>query len=202
MRELGRFGLSFQPKGAVMLFNETQIKGAYTVELEPHYDHRGFFARTFSAPEFEALGLNPSVVQCNLSFNRKKGTLRGMHYRVAPGTEAKVVRCTRGAIYDVIIDLRPHSATYRTWIDIELDADNRRALYIPEMCAHGFQTLVEHTEVFYQTSEIYMPQYERGVRYNDPAFEIEWPLPISEISEKDATWPFFMSVDVQRGLIG
>jgi dTDP-4-dehydrorhamnose 3,5-epimerase len=172
-------------------FTETKLKGAFIIELEPHYDDRGFFARTFCAREFERHGLKPVVAQCNLSFNKKKGTLRGMHYQVAPVTEAKLVRCIRGAIYDVIIDLRPDTPTYGMFIGVELSAKNRRALYVPDMFAHGFQTLADETEVLYQMSEFYTPGYGRGLRYDDPALNIEWPLPVSEIAEKDASWPLF-----------
>ena len=177
-----------------MIFTETDLKGAFVVDLEQLQDQRGFFARTFCSQEFETHGLKPAVAQCNLSFNYKKGTLRGMHYQTAPATEAKLVRCTYGAIYDVIIDLRPESPTYKLHIGVELTAENRRALYVPDMFAHGFQTLTDETEVFYQMSEFYAPEYQCGLRYDDPAFGIEWPLPISEISEKDSSLPWFESV--------
>ncbi len=177
-----------------MLFTETKLKGAFIIDLEQRPDDRGFFARTFCAKEFEAHGLKPSVAQCNLSFNYKKGTLRGMHYQIAPACETKLIRCTQGAIYDVIIDMRPDSPTYLEHIGVELTAENRRALYVPEMFAHGYQALTDEAEVVYQVGEFYTPGYERGLRYNDPSFGIEWPLPVSEISEKDAAWPLFESV--------
>jgi dTDP-4-dehydrorhamnose 3,5-epimerase len=180
-----------------MQFTETQLKGAFIVDLEQRQDHRGFFARTFCATEFEAHNLLPTVAQCNLSFNYKKGTIRGMHYQIAPATETKLVRCTQGAIYDVIIDMRPNSPTYLSHIGVELTAENRRALYVPEMFAHGYQALTDGAEVGYQVGSVYTPGYERGLRYNDPAFDIEWPLSVSEISEKDANWPLlFESVSV------
>jgi dTDP-4-dehydrorhamnose 3,5-epimerase len=186
--------LSFLEK--IMLFTETKLKGAFIIDLELKSDDRGFFARTFCAKEFEAHGLKPAVSQCNLSFNHKAGTLRGMHYQVTPACETKLVRCTRGAVYDVIIDLRPDSPTYRQHIGVELSADNRRALYVPEMFAHGYQTLTDDAEVVYQVTEFYTPGYERGARYNDPAFGIEWPMPVAVISDKDANWPLVEAVPV------
>ncbi|HXG67315.1 MAG TPA: dTDP-4-dehydrorhamnose 3,5-epimerase [Blastocatellia bacterium] len=177
-----------------MLFTETDLKGAYVIELEQRRDHRGFFARAFCATEFAARGLKPVSAQCNLSFNYRKGALRGMHYQVAPATEAKLVRCIRGAIYDVIIDLRPDSPTYLSHFGVELTAEGRRALYVPEMFAHGYQTLTDGAEVMYQVSEFYAPQCERGIRYDDPAFGIEWPLPVTDISEKDAAWPLMKPI--------
>ncbi len=170
-----------------MIFTETELKGAFIIDLEQRQDQRGFFARTFCMKEFEAHGLKPTVAQCNLSFNYKKGTLRGMHYQTTPVAEAKLVRCSQGAIYDVIIDLRPESPTYMSHIGVELTAENRRSLYIPEMFAHGFQTLTDEAEVMYQMSEFYAPDYQCSLRYDDPAFGINWPLPVSVISEKDAS---------------
>lgn len=181
-----------------MIFTETELKGAFFIDLEQRQDQRGFFARTFCMKEFEAHGLKPTITQCNLSFNYKKGTLRGMHYQAAPATEAKLVRCTHGAIYDVIIDLRTDSPTYKLHIGVELTAENRRALYVPDMFAHGFQTLTDNAEVFYQMSEFYAPEYQCGWRYDDPAFGISWPIPVSEISEKDTSLPLFESVSYQR----
>jgi dTDP-4-dehydrorhamnose 3,5-epimerase len=172
-----------------MIFTETALIGAFLIDLEPKSDHRGFFARTFCAHEFEANGLKSSVAQCNVSFNHKKGTLRGMHYQIPPVSETKLVRCTQGAIYDVIIDLRPESPTYLSHIAVELSAENRRSLYIPELVAHGFQTLDDNTEVTYQMGEFYTPGYDRGLRHDDPALQIQWPLSVSEISEKDQSWP-------------
>ncbi|MDJ0687955.1 MAG: dTDP-4-dehydrorhamnose 3,5-epimerase [Xenococcaceae cyanobacterium MO_188.B32] len=171
-----------------MEFIVTKLKGAYIIDLELKQDHRGFFARTFCAQEFAIHNLKPAVVQCNLAFNYSKGTLRGMHYQVSPATETKLIRCTQGASYNVIIDLRPESKTYLQYIGVELTAKNRRALYVPEMFAHGYQTLTDDTEVTYQVSEYYTPNRERGLRYDDPLIGIEWPMPISEISEKDTNW--------------
>lgn len=171
-----------------MKFTETKLGGAYLIEPKRLEDERGFFARSFCQNEFKAHGLNPRVVQCNISYNKHKGTLRGMHYQVAPMAEAKLVRCTRGAIYDVIIDLRPESPTYCQWAPVELTADNRRMLYIPEGFAHGFQTLEDDTEVFYQVSEFYTPDCERGVRWDDPVFGIEWPETPTLISKKDKNY--------------
>ena len=174
-----------------MGWTELKLKGAFIYELEPIWDSRGFFARTFSAADFAALNLNPAVTQCNLSYNYKKGTLRGMHFQLEPAAEVKLVRCFRGAIYDVIIDLRPDSPTFLQHAGVELSAENRRALYVPEMFAHGYQTLTDDTEIFYQVSQTYSPQHARGYRYDDPAFNIEWPLPVAEISEKDKNAPSF-----------
>jgi dTDP-4-dehydrorhamnose 3,5-epimerase len=176
---------------------ETKLKGSFIIDLEERTDNRGFFARTFCAKEFEAHSLKPMVAQCNLSFNYKQGTLRGMHYQVAPATETKLIRCTQGAIYDVIIDMRPESPTYLLHIGVELTAENHRALYVPELFAHGYQALTDGAEVVYQVGEFYTPGYERGLRYNDPAFGIKWPLPVSEISEKDAAWPLLESVHIE-----
>lgn len=179
-----------------MLFTETPLKGAFVIDLEQRSDHRGFFARTFCAKEFEDHGLKPTVAQCNLSYNHKKGTLRGMHYQTPPAAETKLIRCTQGGIYDVIIDMRPDSPTYLAHFGIELTAENRRALYVPEMFAHGYQALTDGAEVIYQVGEFYTPGYERGLRYDDPFFKIEWPLPVTEISEKDQSWPLFETVMV------
>ena len=171
-----------------MLFTETKLKGAFIIDLEPRQDHRGFFSRIFCMKELENYGLRSIVAQCNLSFNYKKGTLRGMHYQIPPATETKLIRCIKGGIYDVIVDMRPQSLTYLQYISVELTAENRRALYVPPMFAHGYQALNDETEVIYQVSEFYTPNTERGLRYDDPSLGIEWPLPISEISEKDTNW--------------
>jgi dTDP-4-dehydrorhamnose 3,5-epimerase len=171
-----------------MRFTETKLKGAFIVELEERTDSRGFFARTFCAREFEEHGLKPAVVQCNMSYNHLKATMRGMHYQAHPAPEAKLVRCTRGAVYDVIVDMRADSPTYLQHIGLELTADNRVALFVPEMFAHGYLTLTDGAEVFYQVSEFYTPGTERGLRYNDPALKIEWPLAVEVISDKDAAW--------------
>jgi dTDP-4-dehydrorhamnose 3,5-epimerase len=174
-----------------MIFEATNLKDAFVIDLEIRSDDRGGFARTFCAKEFEEHGLKPMVAQCNMSFNYKKGTLRGMHYQLSPAAETKLVRCTRGAIYDVIIDIRPDSPTYMQHFGIELTADNRKALYVPEMFAHGYQALTDDAEVVYQVGEFYSPGYEQGLRYDDPTFGIEWPIPVTVISEKDAKWPPF-----------
>lgn len=174
-----------------MIFTETKLKGVFVIDLEPRSDNRGFFARSFCATEFQAHGLKSIVAQCNLSFNHKKGTLRGMHYQCAPAAETKLVRCVRGAIYDVVIDLRPESTSYKSYFGVELTAENRRALYIPEGFAHGFQTLVDETEVAYQMGDFYTPGCDRGLRYDDPTFKILWALPVTEISERDLSLPFF-----------
>ncbi|MFH1618763.1 MAG: dTDP-4-dehydrorhamnose 3,5-epimerase [bacterium] len=174
-----------------MLFVETKLKGAFIVEPERLEDERGFFARICCRREFEGHGLSPRLVQCNISFNKKKGTLRGMHYQAAPYAEAKLVRCTMGAIYDVILDLRPESPTLRQWAAVELNAENRKMLYIPEGLAHGFQTLTADAEVFYQMAEFYHPECARGVRWDDPAFGIKWPLSDRIMSEKDLNYPDF-----------
>jgi len=175
-----------------MIFSETKLKGAFTIDIERVEDERGFFARTWCQREFEAHGLCAQLVQCNISFNKHKGTLRGMHYQAAPFAEVKLVRCTSGAIYDVIIDLRPDSPTFKRWVAAELTADNRRMLFIPEGFAHGFQTLTDGSEVFYQMSQFYAPEYARGVRWDDPAFEISWPAEKRTISQRDRCLPDFL----------
>ncbi len=174
-----------------MRFIETELAGAWIVELAPMEDDRGFFARTFDAKLFEQHGLNPFAAQGNMSYNRRKGTVRGMHYQLPPATETKYIRCTKGGIYDVIIDLRPDSPTHGKHIGVELTEQNRRSLYVPGMFGHGFQTLEDDTEVAYQVSEFYTPGAERGLRHDDPAFGIQWPLEVTVISEKDASWPLF-----------
>lgn len=171
-----------------MIFTETRLKGAYLIDIDRHEDERGFFARTWCMDEFKQQGLCSRLVQCNVSFNKKRGTLRGMHYQVEPFAEAKLVRCTRGAIYDVIIDLRSDSETFKEWFAVEINAENRRALYIPEGFAHGFQTLEDDSEVFYQMSEFYHPECARGVRWDDPAFEVVWPIDEQIIREKDRSY--------------
>ncbi len=158
-----------------MQFVPTKLAGAFVVEPEPRGDERGFFARTFCRDEFAARGLNTTWVQCNVSFNRRAGTLRGLHWQADPHPEVKLVRCTAGAAFDVIVDLRPGSPTYRQWVAVELSADNRKAVYIPAGFAHGFQTLADGTELFYQMSEFYYPELARGARWDDPALGIEWP---------------------------
>ncbi len=174
-----------------MLFTETRLKGAFVVEPEKHEDDRGFFARSWCHDEFEAHGLNPAIAQCNISFNLQKGTLRGMHYAAPPFEEAKLVRCTAGAVYDVIIDLRRDSATYKQHVGEVLSARNYRMMYVPEGFAHGFQTLEDNTEVYYQMSQFYSPGHARGVRYNDAAFGIEWPIGNPVMLDRDRTYPDF-----------
>lgn len=173
-----------------MIFREVKLPGAYIIEPELIEDERGFFARTWGQEDFAARGLNPQIVQCNSSLNKRTGTLRGMHYQVSPHEEAKLVRCTAGAIYDVIVDLRPDSPTRGQWLGVELTARNRLMMYVPEGFAHGFQTLEDNSEVFYQVSAYFHPESARGVRWDDPAFGIEWPLAISVISERDRSHPF------------
>lgn len=174
-----------------MQFIPTGLAGAYMVEPEPIVDERGFFARTWCRDEFARQGLNPDLVQCSISFNKTAGTLRGMHYQQAPHAEAKLVRCTRGAIYDVIIDLRPDSATFTRWFGAELSAENRKALYVPEGFAHGFLTLADAAEVLYQMSEVFHAESARGVRWDDPAFAIAWPGAVRVIAERDRSFPDF-----------
>jgi dTDP-4-dehydrorhamnose 3,5-epimerase len=167
------------------------LDGAYVVEIEPITDKRGFFARTFCEKEFTEQGIAGRFVQCNVAWNKARGTLRGMHYQVAPHAEAKLVRCTRGSVYDVIIDLRPASSTYCSWTAIELDPQCNKMAYIPEGCAHGYQTLEPDTEVSYWMSNVYVPAAQRAVRWNDPAFGIRWPISDPILSEADRSWPDF-----------
>jgi dTDP-4-dehydrorhamnose 3,5-epimerase len=174
-----------------MIFTETKLRGAFIIQPELLGDERGFFARTFCRHEFTDHGLQSAFVQCNISFNNKNGTLRGMHYQAAPHQEAKLVRCTAGSIYDVIIDLRPDSATFTQWVAVELSAENRKMLYIPEDFAHGFLTMADNTEIFYQMSKFYEPQAARGLRWNDPAFGVQWPATVTTISSKDQNYPDF-----------
>lgn len=175
-----------------MIFTETRLKGALIVEMEPIRDNRGFFARAWCQREFEAHGLISRFVQNNITFSPKRGTLRGLHYQIAPHEEVKLVRCTRGAIYDVIIDLRPESPTYKQWLGTELTADNRKMTYIPGGFAHGYQILMDETEVFYQVGQFYAPEYERGIRWDDSDFAVDWPItPPLVLSEKDKRWPDF-----------
>ena len=178
-----------------MIFCETRLRGAFTVDVQEHQDERGLFARAFCAQEFAAHGLNPATAQANLSFNHRAGTLRGLHYQLPPAAETKLVRCTRGAILDVIVDLRPQSPTYLQHVAVELTADNRRALFVPEQFAHGYQALTDGAEVTYQVSAAYTPGSERGLRHDDPALGITWPLPVTVISSKDAAWPLLADRD-------
>jgi len=174
-----------------VIFRPTNLAGAFVVELEERSDDRGFFARSFCMREFEEHGLKPTVAQCNVSFNHKAGTMRGMHYQLPPAAETKLVRCTRGAIYDVIVDLRQDSPTYLQHFGVELTETNRHALYVPEMFAHGYLSLTDGAEVTYQVGEFYTPGYERGIRYDDPALGITWPAEVVVISDKDRGWPAF-----------
>ncbi len=176
-----------------LIFRETKLKGAFILEPQRLEDERGFFARTFCQEEFKVHGLDPRLAQCSISHNKKKGTLRGMHFQVAPYEETKLVHCTRGAIFDVIIDLRAASSTFKKWIAVELTSDDHRMLYIPRGFAHGFQTLEDGSEVFYEISEFYHPECATGVRWNDPAFGIEWPIPGAIVVARDQQFPDFLS---------
>jgi dTDP-4-dehydrorhamnose 3,5-epimerase len=174
-----------------MKFRETELPGVLEIHIEPVSDERGFFARTWCRKEFESRELNTAIAQCSTSFNKMKGTLRGMHYQAPPSAEAKLVRCTGGAVYDVVLDLRPASKTFGKWTSVTLSPKVRNAIYIPEGCAHGFLTLEDETEIFYQISEFHDPEAARGVRWNDPAFKIEWPGEVRVISERDRSLPDF-----------
>lgn len=188
-----------------MIFNETPLPKSYLIELEKKGDNRGFFARFFCENEFGAQGLITHFVQINNSLTGKKGTLRGMHYQLQPSAEVKVVRCIRGSLYDVILDLRPDSPTFGKSFGAELSAENRKMMYVPQGFAHGFVTLEDDTEALYLVSAFYAPSLERGIRYNDPTFNIQWPVPPVEVSEKDAKWPdfnpVFHGIDTLKGLI-
>jgi dTDP-4-dehydrorhamnose 3,5-epimerase len=175
----------------ILLFTETKLKGAFLIEPERYEDERGFFARNWSRREFESQGISARLAECNISFNKRKGTLRGMHYQAAPHAQAKVVRCTMGAVFDCILDLRPDSRTFKQWFGSELTAQNRLMLFIPEGFAHGFQTLQDETEIFYQMSDYYVAESSRGVRWNDPAFGIVWPPDQRIIIERDQSYPDF-----------
>jgi dTDP-4-dehydrorhamnose 3,5-epimerase len=175
-----------------VIFSETELKGAFVIEPERLKDERGFFARTWCKQEFEGQGLNSNLVQCNISFNKRRGTIRGMHYQAMPFQEAKLVRCTRGAIWDVIIDLRFDSPTYKKWFAVKLTCSNHKMLFVPESFAHGFQTLENNSEVFYQMSEYYLPEHSRGIRWDDPVFSIKWPENQIIISDKDRQYPDFL----------
>jgi dTDP-4-dehydrorhamnose 3,5-epimerase len=179
-----------------MEFTETKLKGGFLVRLRSIEDHRGYFARAFCRDEFLAHGLNGNMIQLNVGFSHAKGTLRGLHYQEAPHQEAKIVRCSRGAIYDVMVDVRPESPTRGQWVAAELTPDNRSMLYVPEGFAHGYQTLVDDTEITYLASRSYVAAAATGVRFNDPAFAIEWPLPVAVVSDADRNWPDFEHRDV------
>jgi dTDP-4-dehydrorhamnose 3,5-epimerase len=180
-----------------LIFTETTLKGAFVIDIEKRSDDRGFFARSFCQNEFTENGLNPSVAQCNISYNNLAGTLRGMHYQLPPSAEAKLVRCTAGELYDVIVDLRVDSPTFKKWFGVELTARNHRMLYVPEGFAHGYQTLVDDTEAAYQVSEFYQPTKERGIRWDDPAVGIEW-LPVAKriISPRDLSLPLLADAEL------
>jgi dTDP-4-dehydrorhamnose 3,5-epimerase len=171
-----------------MIFTETKLKGAFILDIEKREDSRGFFARAFCQKEFADHGLKPVIAQANVAFNKYRATLRGMHFQYPPAPETKLVRATRGAILDIIVDLRPESPTYLQHISVELNEDNRRALFVPERFAHGYQVLVDGTETSYQVGEFYAPDCEGGLLYNDPRLGLEWPLPVAEISDKDKNW--------------
>jgi dTDP-4-dehydrorhamnose 3,5-epimerase len=175
-----------------MIFTETKLKDAFVVDIEKHVDERGFFARTWCADDFAAHGIDPTNAQFSVSFNKRRGTLRGMHWQIEPHAENKFVRCTRGGIYDVIVDLRADSPTYCQWVGVELTEANHRALFIPKMFAHGFITLEDNTEVFYQISERFAPESARGARYDDPAFGIDWHNKVQVIAQKDLAFPRFI----------
>lgn len=186
---------TIRPTGGItMIFTETMLKGAFIIDMERREDSRGFFARAFCQKEFAEHSLKPIIAQSNIAFNRKKGTLRGMHFQFPPAAETKLVRCTRGAIVDIIVDLRPESPTYLDHISVELTADNHRALYVPERFAHGYQVLEDTTETSYQVGEFYTPHSEGGLHYDDPRLRLTWPLVVTEISEKDANWKFLDEV--------
>lgn len=172
-----------------MKFTESPLRGAFVIDIDPIGDDRGFFARWFCANECDQHGITSRVAQGNLSFNPRAGTVRGMHFQIPPASETKIVRCIRGGIYDVIIDLREDSPTFRQYFGVDLTDDNRRALVVPEGFAHGLQTLVDDTEVLYLVTEFYTPGCERGIRFNDPKIGIQWPLPVTAISPKDSEWP-------------
>lgn len=183
-----------------MIFTETELKGAFLIDLDRKEDARGFFARAFCQNEFMAHGLKPKIAQANYAFSIKKGTVRGMHFQYPPAAEAKLIRCTRGAIVDVIIDLRPESATYLQHISVELTEDNRLALYVPERFAHGYQVLRDDTDTLYHASEFYAPEAEGGLRYNDPRLKLDWPISVSVISEKDQKLPLLSETEKELKL--
>jgi dTDP-4-dehydrorhamnose 3,5-epimerase len=178
-----------------VIFTKTKLGGAFIIDLDRKEDNRGFFARAFCQHEFEEHGLKPVIAQANLAFNRRKGSVRGMHFQFPPAAETKLVRCTRGAILDIIVDLRPESPTYLDHVAVELTADNHRALYVPERFAHGYQVLEDVTETSYQVGEFYTPETEGGLRYDDPALGLTWPLPVTEMSDKDRVWALLEDVE-------
>jgi dTDP-4-dehydrorhamnose 3,5-epimerase len=180
-----------------VIFTETKLEGAFIIDLDRKEDNRGFFARAFCQHEFEDNGLKPVIAQANIAFNRRKGSVRGMHFQFPPAAETKLVRCTRGGILDVIVDLRPESPTYLDHISVELTADNHRALFVPERFAHGYQVLEDDTETSYQVGEFYTPETEGGLRYDDPRLGLTWPLPVTEMSEKDRAWALLDEIEAE-----
>jgi|SRR6266702_2672545 len=184
-------------EGIGVIISETKLKRAYIIDIERREDPRGFFARAFCQREFKALGLNPTIAQANIASNVRRGTLRGMHFQFPPASETKLVRCTRGAILDIIVDLRPESPTYLQHVAVELNEINQRALYVPERFAHGYQTLVDNTDTSYQVGEFYTPEAESGLMYNDPRLGLTWPLPVSVISEKDQNFRLLREVEAE-----
>jgi dTDP-4-dehydrorhamnose 3,5-epimerase len=178
-----------------MIFTETKLKGAFVIDIERREDSRGYFTRIFCQKEFEAHGLKPNIAQANAAFNLKKGTMRGMHFQFPPVAETKFVRCTRGAILDIIVDLRPESPTYMQHVAVELNEENSRALYVPERFGHGYQVLRDNTETSYMVGEFYAPGCEGGLMYNDPKLNLSWPLPVSVISDKDAKWKLLSEIE-------
>ncbi len=180
-----------------MIFTETKLRGAFVVDLERREDPRGFFARAFCQHEFQTHGLKPVIAQANVAHNRKKGTIRGMHFQYPPAAETKLVRCTRGAILDIIVDLRPESDTYLQHVAVELDEDNQRALYVPERFAHGYQALRDDTDTSYQVGEFYTPSAEGGLMYNEPRLKLVWPLPVTVVSDKDKAFPPLDQIEVR-----
>jgi len=182
-----------------VIFTETKLAGAYTIDLEPREDSRGFFARAFCQHEFANHGLKPVIAQANLAFSIRRGTIRGMHFQVPPAAETKLVRCTRGAIVDIIVDLRPESPTYLAHVSVELNEDNHRAIYVPERFAHGYQVLADKTETSYDVSEFYSPPHDRAIRFDDPELGLTWPLPVTVISDKDKNAPTVATYAKQHG---
>ena len=180
-----------------MIFTETKLKGAFLIDLEPREDDRGFFARAFCQKEFAQHGLKPVIAQANIGFNRRKGTLRGMHFQFPPAAETKLVRASRGAVLDIIVDLRPESPTYLQHISVELSADNHRGIYIPERFAHGYQALEDNTETTYHVGEFYTPGAEGGLLFDDPALGLEWPLPVTTMSDKDRQWKPLSEIEAE-----
>jgi dTDP-4-dehydrorhamnose 3,5-epimerase len=180
-----------------MVFSETRLKGAYLIDIEPRRDARGFFTRAFCRKEFEAHGLGSVIAQANVASNRSKGTVRGMHFQYPPAVESKLVRCLRGAMLDVIVDLRPESPTYLEHVAVELSGDNYHALYVPERCAHGYQTLRDDTDMIYYAGEFYTPDLEGGLPHDDPRLGIRWPLPVAVVSEKDRSWRSLNEIETE-----